>query len=479
MQEATENAGIPGRTSASRALLGTGVILLVAGGAAVAADLASQRSGDPAPVPVASSAPAPPSTDGAGAELVPTLQTAVDHYLDRPIELAFDGRKLPGTWRKLGFHRDEAGIRALAARAGRDKVIVDDGMFTVGGVTPVPVSLDRAHALELIVDLRDQYARPANDARVDLVNRKVIPETRGYAIDPYATLAFLDQAARGGQARGELAGAETIPAVTVEKLGNLDIGHVVGWFETHYPPGERDRNYNLRLVAEHVNGHILMPGETFSFNKVVGDRTEKQGYRVAHVIQAGEMIDGLAGGACQISTTLHGAAWFAGLDIVKSQPHSRPSAYVTMGLDATVVYPTTDLVLKNPYDFPVVIHYVVAQGTVRVEILGKQRPWDKITFEREILKEKPFEHVTRDDDTMPLGTQMVEQVGFPGYQLIRRRFFFKDGKEAKAEKWDISYPPTTEYVRVGTNPDPNATPPSGKEPHGLPDPGGKTYHLEQ
>jgi vancomycin resistance protein YoaR len=330
-----------------------------------------------------------------------------------------------------------------------------------------------------MVAFKDQYDRPANDARVDLVNRKVLPDQPGFGIQVYESLAVVEETARGGAKTVALAGGPIEPAVTVAKLGNLDISNVMGWFETHYPPGERDRNYNLRLVAEHVNGHILMPGETFSFNTIVGDRTEKQGYRVAHVIQAGEMIDGLAGGACQISSTLHAAAWFAGLDIASSQPHSRPSAYITMGMDATVVYPTTDLKLKNPYPFPVVIHYVVSQGTVRVEILGRKRPWDKIAFEREIKKETPFETVTRDDDTMPLGTSMVEQVGFPGYQIIRRRIFYKDGQAAKTEKWDISYPPTTEYIRIGSNPDPNAKPPEAKEPRGLPSPGGKSYHTEQ
>ena len=390
------------------------------------------------------------------------------------MELDFDKKTLKTTWKAVGFIRDEDAIRALATK-------VDDVPDFAAGKGPVPVALDRKKALQLVVSWKDSYDRPSNDARVDLVNKKVLPESKGYGIDVYETLAFLDEAAQAGKLRAQLTGGETEPAVTLAKLGNLDIGNVMGAFETHYPPGERDRNYNLRLVAEHVNGHILMPGEVFSFNGVVGDRTEKQGYRVAHVIQAGEMIDGLAGGACQISTTLHGAAWFAGLELVHSIPHSRPSAYVTMGLDATVVYPTTDLKLKNPYDFPVVVYYVVSQGTVRVEILGKKRPWDKIAFEREIKTELPFETVTREDDTLPLGTQVIEQVGFPGYQLQRRRLFYKGAgaNPAKTEKWDVSYPPTTEYVRVGTNPDPNLPPPEVKEPKGLPNPGGKTFRLVQ
>ena len=103
-----------------------------------------------------------------------------------------------------------------------------------------------------------------------------------------------------------------------------------------------------------INGVVLKPGEEWSFNGTVGERSQKTGYKIAHVITAGEMVDGLAGGTCQISTTLFGAAFFAGLDIVKTTNHSRPSAYTPLGFDATVVWPNTDLKLKNPYDFPVV-----------------------------------------------------------------------------------------------------------------------------
>ena len=178
----------------------------------------------------------------------------------------------------------------------------------------------------------------------------------------------------------------------------------------------------------------------FSFNEVVGDRTEKEGYRVAPVIQGGELIDGLAGGMCQIASTLHAAAFFAGLDIVSSTPHSRPSAYIPMGLDSTVVYPSTDLKLRNPYDFPVVMHYQVNQGAVKVELLGKERPY-KVVFEREIKAETPFGTDTRGDDPeAPSGQHYTIQEGYPGYTLIRRRYVFEKDQLPRWS-WDRSRSP--------------------------------------
>ena len=422
--------------------------------------------GGPAPDPE-------PSVEVAGAEpLVPAVRAAVDKLLDESVTMSFDGKQIVTPWRELGLTVDEQGLLPVAARlakAGKKDVSFDGGS--------VPVVLDRQKSIDALVGLKQKYGRAAVSARVDLESRQVVPEQLGYGMNVYESLGALEEGARGGKREIALPGGTIEPAVTRAKLGNLDVGHVMGWFETHFPVAEKDRNHNLRVAAEKVNGHIIMPGEEFSFNKVVGERTERQGYRVAHVIEAGEMIDGLAGGSCQVSSTLHGAAWFAGLDIVFSRPHSRPSAYVTMGMDATVVYPTTDLVLKNPYDFPVAIRYVVARGTARVESLGKERPWEKVSFERDIKKEVPYDTITREDDSMPVGSMIVEQVGFPGYEIIRRRSFFKDGQAVKTQKWDIKYPPTTEYVRLGTNPDPNLTAPAQPKGHGPMHPGGKSYRL--
>src|SRR5581483_4559400 len=164
-------------------------------------------------------------------------------------------------------------------------------------------------------------------------------------------------------------------------LKDVDISTVLGNWETHYSSVgmDSDRTYNLKVGADHLNGHILKPHEIFSFIDVDAERTEKEGYRVAPVIQGGELIDGLAGGMCQIASTLHAASFFAGLEIVSSTPHSRPSAYIPLGLDSTVVWPSTDLKIRNPFDFPVVMHYSVNQGAVKVELLGKRKVY-KVVF---------------------------------------------------------------------------------------------------
>ncbi|HPH69251.1 MAG TPA: VanW family protein, partial [Kofleriaceae bacterium] len=242
---------------------------------------------------------------------------------------------------------------------------------------------------------------------------------------------------------------------------------------------DKDRNFNLKLAASKLNGFVMQPGVEFSFNDVVGERSEKMGYKIAHVIDAGEMVDGLAGGTCQISTTLFGAAFFAGLEIVKTTNHSRPSTYTPLGFDATVVWPNTDLKLKNPYDFPVVIHYRVANGESTVELLGKKRPWDKIVFERKVLETTPYTTEERLDDKIKMDETSLDQAGFDGYKLLRHRRFFRDGEEAKSEKWIVEYKPVTEYVRRGTSEDPDAKMPPKKDLHGPHAPDGTSFSLSQ
>lgn len=210
-----------------------------------------------------------------------------------------------------------------------------------------------------------------------------------------------------------------IPAASsVKSMAIEDISQVLGTYTTRFSVSDKDWNFNLKLAASKLNGFVLQPGVEFSFNEVVGERSEKMGYKIAHVIDAGEMVDGLAGGTCQISTTLFGASFFAGLEIVKTTNHSRPSTYTPLGFDATVVWPNTDLKLKNPYDFPVVIHYRVANGESTVTLLGKKRPWDKIVFERKVLESTPYTTEERLDDEIEEGRTLVRSRRLRRLQVV-------------------------------------------------------------
>ncbi len=337
---------------------------------------------------------------------------------------------------------------------------------------------DRAAIHKALAKVKSQLDRGPVDAYLDLEGRKVVKASPGYAVDLFGSVSAVETALRTGDTEVKLEGVSVPAAITVAELGVSDISTVIGKFRTKFSVADKTRNANLKLLASKVNGYVLQPGEKFSFNETTGDRLLEDGFKMAHVISQGQMVDGMAGGSCQISTTLHGAAFFSGLDIIKVTPHSRPSTYVTIALDATVVASKVDLQLKNPYDFPVVIHYKVARGVSYVEILGKEKPFDYIEFERSIDRRIPFETVTREDESMGMGYMVVDQMGYPGYKVSRIRRTYKDGEVVKEDKWKLAYRPVVEYARLGINPNPNLEAPKKRRGHG-PKPASGRFTMKQ
>ncbi len=423
-------------------LLGiAGGMLVVAGGFVAAYYVTGSRN-------VASAAT--PSAEPTGKSSSGTKDTAA--LLGRSVELKTATGSTKLTWAELGATTDSDGS----------------------------LELDREKAVKALGLLKAKTDRAPIDAHFDLEARKILDDKPGQGLDVWGSLPRVIAAAQIGTTSTSIElSTIAIPAsVTKAGLGIDDISQVMGHYETAFPVSDRDRNFNLKLAASKLNGVVLKPGEEWSFNGTVGERSQKNGYKIAHVITAGEMVDGLAGGTCQISTTLFGAAFFAGIDIVKTTNHSRPSAYTPLGFDATVVWPNTDLKLKNPYDFPVVIRYVVANGQAKVEVLGKKRPYDKIVFARSILEESPFTTEERLDETAAEGEQAYDQEGFPGYKILRERHFIRGGEVVKKEKWVVQYKPVTEYLRKGTSKDPDAKKLVEKAGH-LTKPGGTSSSMSQ
>lgn len=167
----------------------------------------------------------------------------------------------------------------------------------------------------------------------------------------------------------------TAPSVTTNMIGTEAFPDLLAKFSTNYNARDTDRTTNLRLAAEKINGTVLMPGETFSYNTVVGERTIAAGYKEAAMYQNGEVVDGLGGGICQISTTLYNAVLYSNLEIVERRNHQFVPSYAKAGRDATVVYGSIDFKFKNSRNYPVKILCTVSGGVAKCEIYGlKENP---------------------------------------------------------------------------------------------------------
>lgn len=339
---------------------------------------------------------------------------------------------------------------ALAARAGEVDV-------------RVPVSLGVDRLAELLTRFKEENDTPPVDARLVLADHSATADAPGRYADVYAAAAAVDRAlaaSPGGDVTVDLPAFSIDPPASKEVVLALDVSKVMSRFETKfgYVGGQRNRAGNVQRAASQIDGVVLMPGEIVSFNEHVGPRSVENGFFPAPEIYKGEMREGIGGGTCQVAGTLHAAAFFAGMEIVERSPHSRPSGYIRMGLDATVVYPTTDLKLKNPYDFPVVVHATIDRGTLAFELLGPKKPVE-VDFATDTVGVAKFKRKIEEVGWFPAGKVVLKQKGITGYTIKKTRAMrFLDGTSRTEVTTDV-YPATFEIYQVAPGTDPAELPP--------------------
>jgi len=166
----------------------------------------------------------------------------------------------------------------------------------------------------------------------------------------------------------------TIQADTT-KQENQRYTHRFASFATDYSRSTETRKHNIELALSSINGTVIEPGATFSFNQVVGDRTEKRGYQESKIIVNGQFVEGIGGGVCQVSTTLYNAAIRADMTIISVRNHSLPIAYVPPSFDAMVNSGSSDLKFQNTKDSPVFIKAYTKDNRVTIEFYGAKLPF--------------------------------------------------------------------------------------------------------
>ena len=203
------------------------------------------------------------------------------------------------------------------------------------------------------------FVAPVNDAP-DRETGGILPGRYGQSID----VSNMDTPGYGDVVAFPL--LYTAPEIMGEDALFQD---VLGECETKHNTNE-NRNNNLRLLCQALDGHIVQPGETFSYNAVVGERTAERGYLPAPAYSGNRLVDSIGGGVCQGSTTLYNCVLLADLEVVFRACHGAKVTYVPAGLDAAVNYLTTDFKFRNQYHFPVKIQAEVSDGYVKMKLLG-------------------------------------------------------------------------------------------------------------
>lgn len=185
--------------------------------------------------------------------------------------------------------------------------------------------------------------------------------------------------------------------ITKPKIGVNDLKYgnffpeQISKYLTRYDESNINRSINIKLASEKIDGTILMPGETFSYNKVVGKRTEKAGYKEAGVYMNGKVVDGIGGGICQVSSTLYNAVLEANLEIEARKNHHFITSYVPVSRDATVSYGTIDFKFKNTRNYPIKINCISQNGICEIIINGiKEEIEYEVVIEDKVTETIPY-----------------------------------------------------------------------------------------
>lgn len=211
--------------------------------------------------------------------------------------------------------------------------------------------------------IKEVSVEPA-DAALNRDTGQTAPGSYGFTFDREELDALLKSAAPGQTIR--LEGVLTKPQILGREVYFQD---VLGFCQTPHSDNEK-RNINLQLACKALNGVILEPGETLSYNATLGQRTEEAGYQPAPAYSGVDLVNTLGGGICQVSSTLYLCSLYAELETVERVSHGFPASYMPVGLDATVSWGTPDLKIKNNSDYPVKLVAEAQEGFVRVWIMG-------------------------------------------------------------------------------------------------------------
>lgn len=267
---------------------------------------------------------------------------------------------------------------------------------------PDPIDIDKIH---------EEVYTEAKDAYYTKNPFTVYPEVEGIDFDVEQAKKILQEDKEEYVIKLKV----TKPKITLDKIGNEIFPDQLATFTTRYDPSDVNRTTNLQIACQKISGKVVLSGDTFSYNKALGPRTAAAGYRNGKIYEKGQVVDGIGGGICQISSTLYNAVLMSNLQVVERRNHQFVTSYLPAGRDATVVYGATDLKFKNTRKYPVRIVASAKNGIATVSIYGiKEENEYTFSFSTKTIATIPFATQYEEDETLAEGVEKVKQKGANG-----------------------------------------------------------------
>lgn len=366
--------------------------------------------------------------------------------------------ELPGRMENSGYYVDGT---SLIIDSGKEGVNVDTEVLA----NRIAKALNDINNQDIVIEIPVVNVAPSPidlDAIYNEVHKD--PVDAYYTTDPYVvhpSSTGLDFDISMDEAREMLKTYQeeytiplkvTYPSVSTNDIGSEAFPDLLSSFRTSFTSSNSNRSTNIRLCSEKINGTVLMPGETFSFNQVVGKRTPEAGFKPATAYSGGKVVQEYGGGICQVSSTLYNAVLYANLEITERTNHGYKPSYVDPGLDATVSWGGPDFKFTNNRDYPIRIVCDTSNKILNIYIYGLRRDTDyKVVLDAQYVSTVYFKTVYQKDSSLASGQSRVIQSGSNGCKTATYKYLY-DANGTLVSSECISrdtYNPHNKIVAVG------------------------------
>lgn len=283
---------------------------------------------------------------------------------------------------------------------------------------PKPINLQKIH--------EEIYKEP-QDAYVQKNPTVVHPEVNG--IDFKISVEEAEELLKEDKEEYTIPLKITKPKKTINNLGEEAFPDLLATFSTRFDGSNYNRNTNIKLAAKKVNGTVILPGEKFSFNTIVGSRTIEAGFKEGTAYVGGKVVPDVGGGVCQVSSTIYNTALLANMQIVERSNHMFTTGYVAASRDATVYYGSLDFVFKNSRKYPIKMVASANGGVCKVSIYGiKEEKEYEVIIQSKITSYINPTTIYKEDPTLEEGKEIVEQTAITGCRSEGYKILKLNGK---------------------------------------------------
>lgn len=313
----------------------------------------------------------------------------------------------------------------------------------------IPVEQKNPDAIDIEKIRNEIYKEPQN-AYVEKEPVKVHPHVDG--VDFAISIGEAKELIKEEKEEYTIPLTITPPEKTIADLGEEAFPEMLATFSTRYDASNKNRSTNIELATQKINGTIIMPGENFSYNTVVGKRTIEAGFKEGTAYIGGKVVPDVGGGVCQVSSTLYNTALLANLEIKERSNHMFLTSYVPASRDATVYTGSIDLVFKNTRSYPIKIAATSQNGVCKISFYGiKEETEYEVIIQSKITSYINYTTVYKDDNTLEKGKEVVEQTGSNGCKSEAYRILKLNGKVVSQTLLSKdTYSPMQRIVRRGT-----------------------------